>query len=126
MSNWTCNDVNVKMWVNGSQKEFTNEIPLQAEQGVLSNCLKYGFFISEYEVIRLGQMKIEHGGHDSLRMQIANALDMGELNWLNRLVYKLAIYQSNIKVEENISSEEIDAKRDTIKGIMNSSRISTF
>ena len=115
MSNWTCNDVNVKMWVNGSQKEFTNEIPLQAEQGVLSNCLKYGFFISEYEVIRLGQMKIEHGGHDSLRMQIANALDMGELNWLNRLVYKLAIYQSNIKVEENISSEEIDAKRDTIK-----------
>ena len=43
MSNWTCNDVNVKMWVNGSQKEFTNEIPLQAEQGVLSNCLKYGF-----------------------------------------------------------------------------------
>ena len=60
-------------------------------------------------------MKIEHGGHDSLRMQIANALDMGELNWLNRLVYKLAIYQSNIKVEENISSEEIDAKRDTIK-----------
>lgn len=71
-------------------------------------------------------MKIEHGGHDSLRMQIANALDMGELNWLNRLVYKLAIYQSNIKVEENISSEEIDAKRDTIKGIMNSSRISTF
>ena len=108
-------DVNVKMWVNGSQKEFTNEIPLQAEQGVLSNCLKYGFFISEYEVIRLGQMKIEHGGHDSLRMQIANALDMGELNWLNRLVYKLAIYQSNIKVEENISSEEIDAKRDTIK-----------
>lgn len=72
-------------------------------------------FISEYEVIRLGQMKIEHGGHDSLRMQIANALDMGELNWLNRLVYKLAIYQSNIKVEENISSEEIDAKRDTIK-----------
>lgn len=115
MSNWTCNDVNVKMWVNGSQKEFTNEIPLQAEQGVLSNCLKYGFFISEYEVIRLGQMKIEHGGHDSLRMQITNALDMGELNWLNRLVYKLAIYQSNIKVEENISSEEIDAKRDTIK-----------
>lgn len=115
MSNWTCNDVNVKMWVNGSQKEFTNEIPLQAEQGVLSNCLKYGFFISEYEVIRLGQMKIEHGGHDSLRMQIANALDMGELNWFNRLVYKLAIYQSNIKVEENISSEEIDAKRDTIK-----------
>ena len=50
-----------------------------------------------------------------MRMQIANALDMGELNWLNRLVYKLAIYQSNIKVEENISSEEIDAKRDTIK-----------
>lgn len=115
ITNWTCNDVNVKMRVNGSQKEFTNEIPLQAEQGVLSNCLKYGFFISEYEVIRLGQMKVEHGGHDSLRMQIANALDMGELNWLNRLVYKLAIYQSNIKVEKNIGNEEIESKRDKIK-----------
>lgn len=115
ISNWTCNDSCVKMEVNGVNKVFTNEIPLQAEQGALSNCLKYGFFISEYDIIRLGQMKIEHGGHDSLRMQIANALDMGELNWLNRLVYKLAIYQSNLKVEDINIDEEITSKQNIIE-----------
>ena len=96
------------------KKNLRMKYPTKRNKGTIQ-LPQIWLFISEYEVIRLGQMKIEHGGHDSLRMQIANALDMGELNWLNRLVYKLAIYQSNIKVEENISSEEIDAKRDTIK-----------
>ena len=27
MSNWTCNDVNVKMWVNGSQKNLRMKYP---------------------------------------------------------------------------------------------------
>ncbi|WP_106831538.1 AAA family ATPase [Parabacteroides pacaensis] len=81
----------------------------------LTGCLENCFFISEYEVMHYGKMKFEHGGRNSLRMQLAKALDFEEFAWLDRLLFKLSIYENPKKVAD---TEYINSRINEYKSVI--------
>lgn len=111
LTNWNYPEETIKAEMevmDGGKIDLHSVFKLQHEAltGSLENC----FFISEYEVMHYGQMKFEHGGRNSLRMQLAKALDFEEFAWLDRLLFKLSIYDNpkNVADTKYINSQ-IDA-----------------
>ena len=116
LTNWNHRkeDLKVEMEVVGDEKinRINLNAPLKLQNEALTGCLENCFFISEYEIIRYGQMKFEHGGRNSLRMQLAKALDFGDLAWLDRLLFKLSILEKKeIPVDPSYYKERIEECR---------------
>lgn len=97
----------------GSKIDLHTLFKLQHE--ALTGCLENCFFISEYEVMHYGKMKFEHGGRNSLRMQLAKALDFEELAWLDRLLFKLSVYENPEKIAD---TEYINSRINEYKSII--------
>jgi ABC-type cobalamin/Fe3+-siderophores transport system ATPase subunit len=75
----------------------------------LRECLQNLFFISDYEIYKLGRLKYENGGKNSFRKFMADSLDFGELAWFNRLICKLCVYDdfsSESKVDDKSADVE--------------------
>ncbi|MCD7936238.1 MAG: hypothetical protein LUG98_05200, partial [Tannerellaceae bacterium] len=72
------------------QGVFNLEKPLPSVNHHIEHILKNCFFISEFNIFEFGQLKYNEGGLDSIRMKIANAVDIGDLTWFHWLICELA------------------------------------
>lgn len=120
-------DKYMKHW-NSSQSDFQIETvyneaeggiysinsPIYKHSAIFNNFISPYFFISENSLIHSGQMHFEHGGKNSLRMMVADALGMNELCWLSRLLYRIAIYREET-LSSKLDAEQIDSIKETLQ-----------
>lgn len=120
-------DKYMKHW-NSSQSEFQietvyNEVdggvysinsPIYKHSAIFNNFTSPYFFISENSLIHSGQMHFEHGGKNSLRMMVADALGMNELCWLSRLLYRIAIYRGET-LSLTLDAKQIESIKETLQ-----------
>lgn len=85
--------------------------PLKVEHKSFQKYLPIFFFISDYEIYKLGRLKFEGGDKNSFRMFIGESLDLGELLWFNKLMGELSGYGE--KNENNSANEEEPKTEDT-------------